>query len=217
MSGKLIWVAAVVVLGALSPSACRKNDKVATSAGDDQVFVSSKKFVIGRARHGRAENPPCIRRGMEDVLEAAKGFATQQKSASFGFIGKELPVTPIVLEDPRTSGGVSVVTRSVEEELRGVKAETARALAAEDYASCGTVAFLLPPNTTQIRVVMSAANEDDNLQPCDVVQGDYTKCEIGNAAWTLFHEDRYFIATFKNWSETLGRTAQIELVPSLAR
>jgi len=213
MSGKLVWVAVVVVVSALSPSACRKNEKVAASAGDDEVFVTSKKFVIGRARHGRAENPPCIRRGMEGVLEAAKGFATQQKLASFGFIGKDMPVTPIVLEDPRTSGGVSVVTRSVEEELRGVKAETARAFAAEDYASCGTVAFLLPPNTTQIRAVMSAANEDESLRPCNVVQGDYTKCEIGNAAWTSFHEDRYFLATFKNWSTTLDRTAQIDLVP----
>lgn len=213
MSGKSTWIALVVAVSTLSLNACRKDEKVAASAGDDQVFVASQKFVVARSRHGRTENPPCIRRGMENVLEAAKGFATQQKRASFGFIGKDMPVTPIVLEDPRTSGGVSVATRSVDEELRGVKAETARALAAEDYASCGAVAFLLPPNTTQIRAVMSAANEDGRLRPCVVAQGDYTKCEIGDAAWTSFHEDRYFLATFKNWSKTQDRTAQIDLVP----
>jgi len=211
MSGKLVWVALVVVVGTLS--ACHKNEKAAASAGDEQVFLTTKQFVIARARHGRAENPPCIRRGMEGVLDAAKGFATQQKPTSFGVIGKETPVTPIVLEDPRTSGGVSVIARSVSEELRGVKAETAKALAQEDYASCGTVAFLLPPNATQVRVVMSAANEDGNLQPCNVGQGDYMRCEIGDAVWTSFHEDRYLVATFKNWSETLDRTAKIDLFP----
>ena len=213
MFGKWVWVALLVAVCGAGPSGCKKNEKAVTTGSGNQVLVTSEQFVVAHGRHGRGDNPPCIRRGMEDALTSAKIFATHQKPPSFGFVGKETPVTPITLDDPRASRGVSVITQGVEETMRGVGAQAAKALAADSYASCGTVAFLLPQNAMQIRAVFSAGDKSENLQPCTAVQGDYTKCEIGEAAWTSFQEDRYFVATFKNWSDTVDRTAKIDLFP----
>jgi hypothetical protein len=213
MSGKWVWAGLLVALCAASPSGCKKNEKPVTSGSGDPTLVTSQQLVVARGRHGRADNPPCIRRGMEDALTSAKLFATQQKPPSFAFVGKDIPVTPITLQDPRASGGVSVITQGVEETMRGVGAQAAKALAADSYASCGTVAILLPQDAMQIRVVFSAGDKGENLQPCTAIQGDYTKCEVGQAAWTSFQEDRYFVATFKNWSDTVDRRAKIDLFP----
>jgi hypothetical protein len=180
---------------------------------DDQVFANSKEIMVAHGRAGRVKDPPCIRRGMEDVLPAAKGFATDHKSVSYALVGKDTPATAVVLADPRTTRGVSMIVRNVEDELRNVGPEDAKALERQPYSSCGTVAFLLPQNATQVRTVVSAGDEGGTPQPCNVAEGDYTKCQVEQAAWISFHENRYLVVTFKNWSDDVDRAVKIEVVP----
>jgi hypothetical protein len=217
MSPKSVGVGLLALLCALAPSACKKGDKGGAPRADDQALplgaVKNKQLVVPHGRNNRAGNPPCIRRGMEDVLATAKGFATQRKAPAFDLVGKGTKVTPVTLDDPRSSGGVSILIQGGDDTLRGLGSETTKSLIGEGYSSCDTVAFLLPANANQTRPVFSAANADGTLQPCKTVEGDYTKCEVGDAAWISFHEDQYLVATFKNWSDTRERTARIELLP----
>jgi hypothetical protein len=213
MLGKSVWAIIAVLLCTASVGGCGKKAETRQSGDDDQVFVNSKEIIVAHGRAGGAKEPPCIRRGMEDVLPAAKGFATEHKSVSYASVGKDTPVTALVLDDPRTTRGVSMVVRNVEDELKNVGPEDAKALEHQPYSSCGTVAFLLPQNSTQVRTVVSAGVDGETLQPCDVAEGDYTKCRFEQAAWISFHENRYLVVTFKNWSDNVDRAVKIEVVP----
>jgi hypothetical protein len=117
----------------------------------------------------------------------------------------------VILKDPSVTGGRSLTIEGVEDGRRGP--EVNAVLAGESYSSCGTVAFLLPANSSQIRAVLTAGDGKNGQLPCSAVQPQYTKCDVEHAAWVSFHEDRYFVATFKNWSPTLTRTAKIDLYP----
>src|ERR1700728_2002086 len=137
MSGEPVWAVIAVLLCTISVGGCGKKGQTRQSVDDDQVFVNSKEIVVAHGRAGGAKEPPCIRHGMEDVLPAAKGFATEHKSVSYALVGKDTPVTALVLDDPRTTRGVSMVVRTVEDELKNVGPEDAKVLERQPYSSCG--------------------------------------------------------------------------------
>jgi hypothetical protein len=206
--GKLVRVVLLVLVLVCSQNGC--GTKETGPPVDYNTPIASKEFVVGPGRNAHSDNPPCIRRGMEDVLGLAKKFDSQSGTQSFGFLGKDITAPPVTLGDPRTSGGASIVQQDVADALRNLKGGDANILAADGYSSCATVAFLLT-KPGQIRVVLTAGNKQEPRQPCPEGPFDYTKCNIGEAGWSWFHEDMYFIATFRNWSETVERTAKIDI------
>ena len=213
MFGKFAWIVSVVLLCAASISGCQQQGQGHKSVSNDPPFVQNQEIVVARGRAGRMDNPPCLRRGMDEVMAAAKGFATQQTSPSYGFLGKDTPVSPITLDDPQATRGITVVIRNVEEELKNAGPEAAKALESQPYSSCGTVAFLLPRNAKQMRVVVSAGAKGGTLQPCNLASGDYTRCQVEQAGWVSFQENRYLVVSFKNWSPQEDRAVKIELFP----
>jgi hypothetical protein len=149
---------------------------------------------------------------MEDVARIAKNFAAQQGTQSFGFVRKDTPAAPLTLNAPSDSAGPSVIVDAVQNTLTKT-GRSATDSGADKYASCGTIVFVLPKNIGQVRAVLTAGNEAEAPLPCATVQGQSMKCDVGSATWTFFREDRYYVATFKNWSENLSRTAKIDLYP----
>lgn len=213
MLGKRMRVAFIVWIYAIGVGGCSKKGDPSQNPSDDYVFVQSKEIVVAHGQAGGADNPPCIRHGLEDVLPAAKGFATDQKSVSYSLVGKDTPVAAVALENPKMTRGVSMVVRNVEEELKNLGPESAKDLQRQPYSSCATVAFFLPTNMKQVRTVVSVGGEDGTLQPCNVAENNYTKCPVEQAAWISFHENRYLVVTFKNWSDNANRAVKIEITP----
>jgi hypothetical protein len=207
--GKPVRVALVLLVFVSSQNGC--GTKETGPPVDYNTPVASKEFVVGPGRNAHTDNPPCIRRGMEDVLGLAKQFESQSGTQSFGFLGKDIAAPPVTLDDPRVTGGASIVQQNVADAFRDLKGENAKILAADGYSSCATVAFLLTKKPGQIRAVLTAGNKQEPRRPCPEGPFDYTKCNIGEAGWSWFHEDMYFVATFKNWSEDVERTAKIDI------
>lgn len=209
MSRKMIGFVALMI--AYSQVGC--STKQSEPPVDYNTPIATKQFVVGPGTKGETEkdNPPCIRHGMEDVLGLAKKFGSQSGTQTFGFLGKDITVPPLTLDDPRTTDGSSIVQQNVVDAMREIKGDTAAMLAAESYASCSTVAFLLKKTPGQIRAVLKAGNKQQPLQPCPEGPFDYTKCDVRQAGWAWFHEDTYFVATFKNWSPDQERNAKIEI------
>lgn len=204
---------ALILLFTATQNACRTKQATTGSPNrsDTSGPLATEQFVVGPAQSAGSDNPPCVRRGMDDVSVIAKNFAAKQGNQSFSYVGKNTPQAPVILKDPSVNGGRSL---SIEGVADGRRAPDVNAvLARESYASCGTVAFLLPANSSQIRAVLTAGDDKSGQLPCTAVQPQYTKCDVEHAAWVSFHEDRYFVATFKNWSPTLTRTAKIDLYP----
>jgi hypothetical protein len=209
-------VVALALLFISTQNACRTKQTAASSPdrGDTSGPLATEQFVVGPAQSAVSDNPPCVRRGMDDVGVIAKNFAAKQGNQSFSYVGKNTPKAPVILKDPSVTGGRSLTIEDVADGRRGPDVNAV--LAGESYASCGTVAFLLPANSNsgQIRAVLTAGDEKNGQLPCSAVQPQYTKCDVEHAAWVSFHEDRYFVATFKNWSPTLTRTAKIDIYPT---
>jgi hypothetical protein len=212
MSIRFFRTACLVLIYASSQNGCRTKESNTASPATDQVLLASKQYVVGPGQYEGFDNPPCIRRGIEDVAAIAKNFATQQGTQSFAFVRKDTPAAPVTLSAPRDTAGPSLIIDAVQNGLPKTGRDAAD-LAAERYASCGTIAFVLPKNVGQVRAVLMAGNEKETLLPCATVQEQYMKCDVGSAAWTTFREDRYFVATFKNWSKNLSRKAKIDLYP----
>lgn len=212
---RCIKAVALVLLFSSAQNACRTKQAATASPnrGDTPGPLATEQFVVGPAQSAESDNPPCVRRGMDDVGVIAKNFAAKQGNQSFSYVGKNTPQAPIILKDPSVAGGRSLSVEGVEDRRRGGGPEVEAVLARESYASCGTVAFLLPANSSQVRAVLTAGDDKNGQLPCSAVQPQYTKCDVEHAAWVSFHEDRYFVATFKNWSPTLTRTAKIDLYP----
>ncbi|MCU1241449.1 MAG: hypothetical protein JWO71_2175 [Candidatus Acidoferrum typicum] len=206
---------ALVLLFTSWQNACRTKQTTTTSPkrSDTSGPLATEQFAVGPAQSAKLDNPPCVRRGMDDVVVIAKNFAAKQGNQSFSYVGKNTPQAPVILKDPSVNGGRSLSIEGVDDRRRGSGPEVEAILTRESYSSCGTVAFLLPANSSQIRVVLTAGDEKNGQLPCNAVQPQFTKCDVDGAAWVSFHEDRYFVATFKNWSPTLTRTAKIELYP----
>jgi len=218
MSVGVKWVILVILLLAVGACGCRKSGGGSTvsepaKAEPEVPFVKTKEFVAPRGRGGKADNPPCIRRGMEEVMLLAKAFATQQKQPSYAILGNDTATSPMAVEDPRRAQGLSILMSGVEEELKGAGPQAAKALEGQTYASCTTLAFLLPKNATQGLVAVSAGAADGTLQPCNLTQDGYMRCQAGQAAWVSFHENRYLVMTFKNWADDLDRPVKIEITP----
>jgi len=202
----------LVLIFVSSLTGCRTKESNTGNRAADQVLIASKQYVVGPGQNAGADDPPCIRRGMEDVARIAKNFAAQQGTQSFGFVRKDTPAAPLTLNAPSDSGGPSVIVDAVQNTLTKT-GRSATDSGADKYASCGTIVFVLPKNIGQVRAVLTAGNEAEAPLPCATVQGQSMKCDVGSATWTSFREDRYFVATFKNWSENLSRTAKIDLYP----
>jgi hypothetical protein len=195
-----------------SQTGCRTKESKTANRATDQVLIGSKQYVVGPGQYVGTDDPPCIRRGMEDVGRIAKNFAAQQGTQSFGFVRKDTPAAPLTLSAPSDTAGPSLIVDAVQNTLPKTGGNAADA-GADKYASCGTIAFVLPKNIGQVRAMLTAGNETEAPLPCATVQGQSMKCDVGSATWTFFREDRYFVATFKNWSENLSRTAKIDLYP----
>ena len=202
----------LVLIFVSSLTGCRTKESNTGNRAADQVLIASKQYVVGPGQNAGADDPPCIRRGMEDVARIAKNFAAQQGTQSFGFVRKDTPAAPLTLNAPSDSAGPSVIVDAVQNALTKT-GRSATDSGADKYASCGTIVFVLPKNIGQVRAVLTAGNETEAPLPCATVQGQSMKCDVGSATWTFFREDRYFVATFKNWSENLSRTAKIDLYP----
>jgi hypothetical protein len=202
----------LVLIFVSSLTGCRTKESNTGNRAADQVLIASKQYVVGPGQNAGADDPPCIRRGMEDVARIAKNFAAQQGTQSFGFVRKDTPAAPLTLNAPSDSAGPSVIVDAVQNTLTKT-GRSATDSGADKYASCGTIVFVLPKNIGQVRAVLTAGNEAEAPLPCATVQGQSMKCDVGSATWTSFREDRYFVATFKNWSENLSRTAKIDLYP----
>jgi hypothetical protein len=202
----------LVLIFVSSQTGCRTKESNTASRATDQVLIASKQYVVGPGQYAGVDDPPCIRRGMEDVATIAKNFAAQQGTQSFGFVRKDTPAAPVTLSVPRDTAGPSLIVDVVQNTLTKTGRNAADA-GADKYASCGTIAFVLPKNIGQVRAVLTAGNETEAPLPCATVQGQSMKCDVGSATWTFFREDRYYVATFKNWSENLSRTAKIDLYP----
>ena len=202
----------LVLIFVSSLTGCRTKESNTGNRAADQVLIASKQYVVGPGQNAGADDPPCIRRGMEDVARIAKNFAAQQGTQSFGFVRKDTPAAPLTLNAPSDSAGPSVIVDAVQNALTKT-GRSATDSGADKYASCGTIVFVLPKNIGQVRAVLTAGNETEAPLPCATVQGQSMKCDVGSATWTSFREDRYFVATFKNWSENLSRTAKIDLYP----
>jgi len=202
----------LVLLFASSQNGCRTKETSTANRATDQVLIASKQYVVGPGEYAGGDDPPCIRRGMEDVAAIAKNFATQHRTQSFGFVRKDTPAPPVVLSAPHDGVGPSLIVDTVQNAVP----KTARNPAdpATKYASCGTIVFVLPNKTGQVRAVLAAGNETEVPLPCASAQAQYMKCDVGSAAWTSFREDTYFVATFKNWSANVSRTAKIDLYPA---
>lgn len=210
---RFLKAAALVFLFTCTQNACRTKQANTASRSDTSGPLATEQFAVGPAQSAQSDNPPCLRRGMDDVAVIAKNFAAQHGHQSFTYVGKNTPQAPIILKDPKATGGRSLSIEGIADTRRGGGPEVEAVLARESYSSCGTVAFLLPANSSQVRAVLTAGDERDGQLPCSAVQSQYTKCDLDRAAWISFHEDRYFVATFKNWSPTLTRTAKIDLYP----
>jgi hypothetical protein len=202
----------LVLIFVSSLTGCRTKESNTGNRAADQVLIASKQYVVGPGQNAGADDPPCIRRGMEDVARIAKNFAAQQGTQSFGFVRKDTPAAPLTLNAPSDSAGPSVIVDAVQNTLTKT-GRSATDSGADKYASCGTIVFVLPKNIGQVRAVLTAGNEAEAPLPCATVQGQSMKCDVGSATWTFFREDRYYVATFKNWSENLSRTAKIDLYP----
>lgn len=218
MSERVKWVIPVILVLAVGACGCRKSG-VGSAVGEpakaepEVPFVKTKELLVPRGRGGKADNPPCIRRGMEEVMVLAKSFATQQKQPSYAILGNDTAASPVTLEDPRRVQGLSLLVSGVEEELKGAGPQAAKALEGQAYASCTTLAFLLPKNAPQGLVAVSAGAADGTLQPCNLAQDGYMRCQAGKAAWVSFHENRYLVLTFKNWADDLDRPVKIDITP----
>src|ERR1700676_2633393 len=116
-----IFTASLFVIAVITvQDGCKKDEKAVAIRRDYQVPIISKEIVVPRAEPARLDNPPCIRRGMEDVATIAKSFAAEPKAQSFAFVGKDTLAAAVTLGDPQLVGDPSIMIQGVEETLGNI-------------------------------------------------------------------------------------------------
>lgn len=205
---KYVSVVVVLSLTVSSQEGCRTPKR--DVAEHIPELIGTKDFVAPPGQAARSDNPPCMRHGMEDSFAIAKRFG-QSQVQSFAIIGKDIPAKGLLLKAPNSPGNVSTTTANVEDDLREIPEEARKSLITQAYASCVTVVFRLGGDVGDVRASLSAGRSSETPQPCSEGSFEYTKCQVGNSGWSWFHQDQYFVATFKNWDAHEKRAAKIEL------
>jgi hypothetical protein len=155
-----------------------------------QELIAEKRIYVDHGDYADVDNPQCHVRGQDDATTLALDL----------FQGK----IPSV---PKTVGIiVELALPEVQHLIAGTGGDIGKLFAPNRYATCGTVALLLAPGTTNIDI-KGFTDEGD----CPQRDGAFFKCRAGWSAWTWSRQGDYIVATFKNWSHNRARNATLRV------
>jgi hypothetical protein len=156
-----------------------------------QQVLSEKRVYADHGDYADVDNPQCHVRGQDNPSKIIIGILTG-----------DIPPLPQVV-----GAVMELALPTVQRAIAGTGGDIGKLFAPNRYATCVSVFYVIPSGVT-VTDIQGFTDEG----PCTQVDGQFRKCKAGWSAWIWARQDKYIVATFKNWSGDRARNATLRII-----